>query len=567
MKKSAFLFLSLLITTSAATSTSFGADSSPLGEPEGASSCPLQHIEVQRLPDLHIPRAGHSTYCLNEEIVVFGGHTTGFVPTPTAEYYSNGKWNVIPMTYTHDQGLSLQLSSGKVMIGGGHEQDLGIGQIHSVEFYNPTCHHFEDHGCLDYKRCFADALELDGERVVTTGNWYHKDGIELYSGDPVFTSIDTICVARSCPYLFRIAADDAIIFSRMDTRGNFYDSITVENIKGDTIDIPLFRQWHPFQTRPCVMHSAISFIGDTCREEYAYLLPVENAEGELAIAKAEGTQFSIISTTNPLPRRTPWGDIFYDHSYFIADRRAGRAYLMGHGDSRLYVIRIDYAQASTNHPAPVTLYYSDSLEVIGDNAGPVLTPEGNIVLVGGMAPDNFRPTGAAYLLLVGASVPATSSFLSKTVVWGIFLLIVIALLSYFIYTRRRSASVSQTEPSLSEETPADKADPELMRRICQLMEQQQLFLRSDLKVSDLATELGTTARRISDCINALRGCSFSQFVNAYRIDFAKHLLRENPEKKLSQVCTESGFASESTFFRTFKSVVGMTPTEWAEQEK
>lgn len=553
MKKPVFLFLTLLF--------------SPMGEIEGDPTCPLQRIEVQRLPDLHIPRAGHSTYCLNGEIVIFGGHTTGFVPTPTAEYYNNGRWNVIPMTYTHDQGLSLQLSSGKVMIGGGHEQDLGIGQIHSVEFYDPAHHCFEGHGCLDYKRCFADAIELDGERVIITGDWYHKDGIELFSGDPVFTSIDTTCVARSCPYLFRTAPDDAIIFSRLDTRGNFYDSIIVENIKGDTIDIPLFHQWHPFQIRPCVMHSASSFIGDTCRGEYAYLLPVENAEGELAIAKAEGTQFSIIPTTYPLPRRTPWGDIFYDHSYLVADPRAGRAYLMGHGDSRLYVLCIDYAQASTNHPAPVTLYYSDSLEVIGDNAGPVLTPEGNLVLVGGMAPDNFTPTGAAYLLLVGTSVPVASSFLPKTVVWGILLLIVVALLSYFIYTRHRSASVSQTEQPLSEETPADKADPELMRRICQLMEQQQLFLRSDLKVSDVAAELGITARRVSDAINSTQGRTFAQFVNAYRVECAKLLLREEPKRKIASVCTDSGFASESSFFRIFKEATGMTPSEWVEQEK
>ena len=50
-------------------------------------------IEIERLPDLNIPRAGHELFYVNGELVVAGGHTNGFVPTPTAEYNRNGKWN------------------------------------------------------------------------------------------------------------------------------------------------------------------------------------------------------------------------------------------------------------------------------------------------------------------------------------------------------------------------------------------------------------------------------------------------------------------------------------------
>ena len=44
-------------------------------------TCKLVKITVKRLPDLNIPRNGHSAYCLNNEITVFGGHTTNFVLT------------------------------------------------------------------------------------------------------------------------------------------------------------------------------------------------------------------------------------------------------------------------------------------------------------------------------------------------------------------------------------------------------------------------------------------------------------------------------------------------------
>ena len=59
----------------------------------GNTSCPIIKIETKRLPDLHVPRAGHCMLEVNGEMMVVGGHTTGFIPTATAEYYSKTKEN------------------------------------------------------------------------------------------------------------------------------------------------------------------------------------------------------------------------------------------------------------------------------------------------------------------------------------------------------------------------------------------------------------------------------------------------------------------------------------------
>ena len=101
-----------------------------------------------------------------------------------------------------------------------------------------------------------------------------------------------------------------------------------------------------------------------------------------------------------------------------------------------------------------------------------------------------------------------------------------------------------------------------MLRICQLMNEEQPFLNSELKISDIASRLGTNVSYVSACINRQKGNSFNQFVNNYRINYAKKLLRHNPDKKISEVWTASGFANETSFFRTFKTLTGMTPTEW-----
>jgi len=104
-----------------------------------------------------------------------------------------------------------------------------------------------------------------------------------------------------------------------------------------------------------------------------------------------------------------------------------------------------------------------------------------------------------------------------------------------------------------------------MARIGQLMDEQQPYLNPDLKIADVAKALGTNATYVSRCINAERGATFSQFVNAYRISHAQQLLRQQPDMKIAALSTASGFANETTFFRAFKALTGMTPKEWMAQ--
>ena len=129
-------------------------------------TCPTVEIEFEQLPDLNIARAGHQVFCVNGEYVVAGGHTDGFVPTPTAEYFKDGEWHVMQMTYSHDVGFSARLKSGKVLIAGGCEQPSGIGQTFNAELYDPETHSFRGFGILQRKRTWASALELDSGEVV-----------------------------------------------------------------------------------------------------------------------------------------------------------------------------------------------------------------------------------------------------------------------------------------------------------------------------------------------------------------------------------------------------------------
>ena len=140
-------------------------------------------------------------------------------------------------------------------------------------------------------------------------------------------------------------------------------------------------------------------------------------------------------------------------------------------------------------------------------------------------------------------------------------------------SRLRRRKQTEEEPTeVLEEEEAAQTDSEtlnqLMQRLDQLMEEKKLYLQSDLKVSDVAKMLHTTRRNVSECITARHEyTSFAHFVNGYRVKHAQQLLRQHPDMKTSSVGLESGFANEPSFFRTFKTITGMTPREWVNEGK
>ena len=149
-------------------------------------------------------------------------------------------------------------------------------------------------------------------------------------------------------------------------------------------------------------------------------------------------------------------------------------------------------------------------------------------------------------------------------IWlGLALFILTVVLLVFRWRRPQSTS----EVSLSEDlASADlEVDAALMQRINDVMEREKSYLDSNLKLSDVAASLGTNRNTISNCINSQLGCSFSQFVNNYRIKHAQTLMHIRPDMKISEVWSSSGFTTESSFFRTFKAVTGMTPSEWKQK--
>ena len=96
-----------------------------------------------------------------------------------------------------------------------------------------------------------------------------------------------------------------------------------------------------------------------------------------------------------------------------------------------------------------------------------------------------------------------------------------------------------------------------------LIVEQKLFLNPALKIEHIARKNHIPIKNLSEIINKYECKNFSQFINFYRIEYAKNILLENDDDfKIQDICFEVGFYSRSTFNRAFKLIVKKTPTEF-----
>jgi AraC-like DNA-binding protein len=109
----------------------------------------------------------------------------------------------------------------------------------------------------------------------------------------------------------------------------------------------------------------------------------------------------------------------------------------------------------------------------------------------------------------------------------------------------------------------------LYEQLLQLMEKEKLYLENELTLAQVAQRLNASIHDTSYLINHSTGSNFYSFVNKYRIEEAKRLLRSMAVKKLTVlgIAFEAGFNSKTAFNTAFKKETGMSPTQYAALEQ
>lgn len=119
--------------------------------------------------------------------------------------------------------------------------------------------------------------------------------------------------------------------------------------------------------------------------------------------------------------------------------------------------------------------------------------------------------------------------------------------------------------SKSSSSPTDLSDYEdVIVQLASLMENEKVYLQTDLSKQKLADMLEVPAYILSKIINEKIGVSFWDYINQARVERAKELLEQTDEKMLA-VAIKSGYNSESVFYKNFRKSTGLTPKKYQDK--
>jgi len=192
-------------------------------------------------------------------------------------------------------------------------------------------------------------------------------------------------------------------------------------------------------------------------------------------------------------------------------------------------------------------------------------PRGQLVWLGSLAAlivaFNVAHVQASFASLSTHWLPLSSAYATSLVRAGIVQLVAfVALLT--------PESVDQLAGNLARSPRRAPLDARMARQTLERLREEMsvsaAYRDPTLRVSKLALSTGVPQHLVSRVLNEELKLSFPDFVNGYRVNEARRLLRSERARQitLSAIGEEAGFASRTSFHRVFKSVTGLTPSDY-----
>jgi PAS domain S-box-containing protein len=108
----------------------------------------------------------------------------------------------------------------------------------------------------------------------------------------------------------------------------------------------------------------------------------------------------------------------------------------------------------------------------------------------------------------------------------------------------------------------------LFNQLKNLLLENRLYLNPKLSLKELADQLHTNTKYLSQVVNMHSGMNLQVFLNKFRIEEAKRKLLDSEFENLTLygIAMQCGFKNKSTFYKVFKQQTGLTPLQFIKQE-
>ena len=355
----------------------------------------VKALVYEELPSMKTARKGHVSFATDDgDIVVAGGHTTGFALTQTAERLHDGAWESLSIAHPHDGSSVTRLPDGRVLVCGGFSSGSGVGQSKVTDIYDASTHSFSSAAALVQDRAMAVGV-LTGvdNHVLLSGNWYNSDQqFELWDGSG-WTSFGSKSAQMHDPFMVSGGDGVVYVFGCFNPWGNNIDlTVYKVNTKEKTVQelgscgMSEYVPWHrhgSFGVDPAsslTPQGALLFIAkkSTKDSDPTYLMCFDPATENAKELAALPTAIEGLNQT------------LYYSSNVLVNKDRGEAYVIGcYGTNGHISITVFAYQLSTGKS---TLYHGGDFNTNFASGSWTIQPTtGTIIFTGGTVSSNFDP--------------------------------------------------------------------------------------------------------------------------------------------------------------------------------
>jgi len=151
--------------------------------------------------------------------------------------------------------------------------------------------------------------------------------------------------------------------------------------------------------------------------------------------------------------------------------------------------------------------------------------------------------------------------LTSVCIWGVQKMVPLYFDSPFPEDNEEGNYSIEISDELTRGMPIDRLEENLIL-FEELMYQDKYFLNPDAGLDRIADLLKIPSYQITHLINHIYQMGLPELINRMRIHHACYLIHEFPEKNLISIAEESGYSSETSFFRNFRVYTGVTPRQY-----
>jgi AraC-like DNA-binding protein len=103
---------------------------------------------------------------------------------------------------------------------------------------------------------------------------------------------------------------------------------------------------------------------------------------------------------------------------------------------------------------------------------------------------------------------------------------------------------------------------EIIEKINLYFSKRKMYLDSEFSLDILSLEIKIPKIKITQALNIRLNINFYQYLNTLRVEESKKLIDKTSDSNFSTIGYQSGFKNKSTFYKYFKQITGVTPSEY-----